>query len=121
MQQPLGSNLFTVKEPATASLKIQIMARITGARIATPEYLEARGERGAMATKRNIYLTPDFMELHLHVASDIHKVLRLVDCKWTLVGGLADVNKILGNGAGRQGKQRLVLVFATQAETLSED
>lgn len=122
------ADLFIVKEPATASLKIQIVARITGARIATPEYLEARGERGAciafepaMATKRNIYLTPDFMELHLHVASDIHKVLQLVDCKWTLVGGLADVNKILGNGAGRQGKQRLVLVFATQAETLSED
>ena len=74
-----------------------------------------------MHTKRTIYVTSGFMELNLNAASDLYNALQLVDCKWTLVGSLDEVNKILGNGATRKNRQREVLVFLTEAEKDDED
>ena len=122
------AHVFVVKVPEQASPEIQLMARITGARITTEAYLESSGERGAcisfepaMHTKRSIYVTSGFMELNLNAASDLYNSLQLVDCKWTLVGSLDEVNKILGNGANRKNRQREVLVFLTEAEKDDED
>ena len=107
---------------------MQFIARVTGFRIATTEYFESSGQRGAcisyepaMATKHILHVTSAFKELHQHVSSDLSQVLQLVDCSWKMASGMEEIERVLGARPGRQRRQREVLVFLTEAEKDVED
>jgi len=122
------ANLFIVKVIENASPKVQLVAKIVGARIATSVYLKTGGREGAcvayapaMSTRRHVYISDGFIELHPHVCADLHYILSVIDCKWVLTESVAKLVEFLGHGATRKRRQREVLIFLTSSEKGDED
>ena len=122
------ADIFVVKELNNCSAKVKFVASLVGGTIATCDYVRYGGKLGAaiayskaVAVKRLINVSPEFMRLHPYICSDLNQVLQHTYARWTLTS-IPDIFAYLGPaGAARNRKQKDVIVFVSQAERESED
>jgi D-Tyr-tRNAtyr deacylase len=121
------ADILVVSVLEEAPKKFKFVARLTGALLATSQFLKTSGQRGAclkfhsaVQTKRMVFLSDGFLNDHPLVSKDFVDVLQMVCCSWTL-SALADIRKYLGEaGPQRERRQREVLAFMTKDEKTNE-
>ena len=104
------------------------MASLEGETIATCDYVKSGGKQGpaityskAVAVKRLINVSPEFMRFHPYICSELNQALQHTDARWTLTSA-PDIFAYLGPaGAARKRKQKDVIVFVLEAAHESED
>ena len=118
------SNLFATVAPEKASPKTKFVAGLCGGVICNRSYITSGGRGAAVvydtaiAVKRIIYVSYNFMEKHPVVCSDLHFILSTDGCKWTLKADARDLVEHVAMGAKYQ---REALAFICEAERESED
>lgn len=118
------SNLFATAAPEKASPKTKFVAGLCGGVICDRRYITSSGRGAAVAyataiaVKRMIYVSYEFMEKHPVVCSDLHFVLSTDGCQWTLKADLRELVEHVAKGAQYQ---REALAFICEAERESED
>ena len=128
-QARVDADLFVCQIPEKASEKIQLVVRLVGGSLITPDFLTSEGLRGvaiafqpAMKTPRNVFVSEGFLQDRLYIAEDVFKVTQLAESKWVWLGSMAQVLDFLGPpGPRRDRKQRELVAFVTLADRDSED
>ena len=122
------ADIFVVKDLDNFFTEIKFVASLVSGTIATCEYVQSSGKRGAaitysraVAIKRVINVSPEFMRLHPYICADMHQVMQHVGTRWTLANLPGIVEHLGPAGAARTRKQREVIVFVSEAEHESED